>query len=149
MAPIASRAHVIEFEPQIGPLRNWNLVVCVKVALTAVEAVAKLGQDSVGRRVTKTSLSKHFDNRRLPVAVYALPAIALEAEDSQPAMVSIVSTFGGRTASDVVFTLSLSAMGLTGSAAGQFGTSRERAWAQHARVYRHRLRDHASPQQRN
>ena len=116
MASVASRAHVIEFEPQVQPLGNRNLVICVKVTVTAVEAVAKVGQDSVGRRVTKTSLSEHFDNLRLPVAVYALPTVALEAEDPQPKVISIVSALGSRTTTLVVFTLSLAAVSLAGSA---------------------------------
>jgi len=144
MARIASRAHIVECEPQVRPLGNRDLVVCVKVTVTAVEAVAKLGQHSIGRRITKTNLSEHFDNLRLPVAVYALPTVALEAEDSQPAVVSIISALGGRTATLVVFTLSLPAVGLAGTANGQFGTSRERAWVQYARVCCRRSRDHAS-----
>jgi hypothetical protein len=116
MTTITSRAHIIECESQIGPLSNRNHVVCVKVTVTAVEAVAKLGQDSVGRRVTKTSLPKHFDNLWLPGAVNASPTVALKAEDPQPKVISIVSALGGRTTSYVVCTLSLAAVGFARSA---------------------------------
>ena len=88
MAAIASRPQIVEIESQVRPLRNRNLVVCMKVALTAVKAVAKLGQHSIGRRVTEAGLPEHSDNLRLPGAVNASPAVALEAEDPQPAVVS-------------------------------------------------------------
>jgi len=145
VAAIASRAHVIEIEPQVWTLGNRNLVVCMKMAVTAVEAVAKLGQHSIGRRVTEASLPERFDDIRLPGAVNAAPTVALKTKYAQPAMVSIVSALGGRTASYVVFTLTLAAVGLAGSAGSQFGTSRERAWTHHARACRDRPRDHAAP----
>ena len=116
MAIIASRAHIIEFESQVWPLSNRNFVVCVKVALTAAKAVAKLGQYSISWRVTETGLSEHFDNLRLPVAVYALPPVSLETKNTQPTMFSIVSALGGRTATLVVFALSLPAVRLARSA---------------------------------
>jgi hypothetical protein len=127
MASVASRAHVIEFEPQVRSLGNRNLVVRVKVAVTAAEAVAKLCQHSIRWRLTEAGLSKHFDDIRLPVAVYALPAVALEAEDPQPAMGSIVSTLGGRTTMLVVFTLPRSAMFFARSAVCEGGAAGRRA----------------------
>jgi hypothetical protein len=146
MATIASGTHIVEIQPQVWTRGNRNLVVCVKVTVAAIEAVAKLGQHAIGRRGTKAGLPKYFDNLGLPGTVSTSPSVALEAKHAQPAMVSIVAAVGGRTASYVVFTLSLAAVRLARSAGSQFGTSREWAWTHHARACRNRLRDdHASP----
>ena len=136
MAAITSCTHIIQFEPQVGAFCNRNLVVCVKMTLTAVEVFAKLGQHAIGRRVTEASLAEYSDHIRLPVAVYASPTVAFEAEDPESAVVPIVSALGGRTALYVVFTLSLPAMLFAGSAGGQLRALRECAWTQYARVYR-------------
>ena len=116
MTAIASRAHIVEFESQVRAFSNRDLVVRVKMALIAVEAVAKLGQHSIRGRGAEAGLSKHFDNLGLTGAVHTLPAIALEAENAQPKVISIVSALGGRAASYVVFTLSLAAVSLARSA---------------------------------
>ena len=124
MASVASRPHVVEIEPQVRSLGNRNLVVRMEVALTAVKAVAKLREHSIGRRGAKAGFSEHFDNGRLPRAVDAPPTIALEAKDPQPKVISIVPALGSCTASYVVFTLSLAAVRLARTAGSQFGTAR-------------------------
>jgi len=47
MACVASRPHVFEITLQVRAFCNRDLVVRVEVALTAVETVAKLGQNSI------------------------------------------------------------------------------------------------------
>jgi len=122
MTTIASRPHVIEIEPQVRTLGNWNLVVCMEMALASVVAVTNLAQHAIGRRLAKAGLAVQSDDVGFPGAVNALPPIAFEAANSQAAVVSIVSALGRRAASYVVFTLSLLSVQLAWSAACQFGT---------------------------
>jgi hypothetical protein len=66
-------------------------MVGVEVAFAAVMAVAQLGQHSICGRFAEFEPAEVSDNVRLPTAIHASPTIALEAEDSQPSVVCIVS----------------------------------------------------------
>ena len=66
-------------------------MVGMQVAVAAVMAVAQLGQHSICGRFAELEPAEVSDDIRLPSAIHAPPAIALEAEDPQPAVVRIVS----------------------------------------------------------
>ena len=66
-------------------------MVGVEVAFAAVMTVAQLGQHSICGRIAKLEPAEVSDDIRLPTAIHTPPAIALEAEDPQPAVVRIVS----------------------------------------------------------
>jgi hypothetical protein len=66
-------------------------MVGVEVASATIVSVAKLVEHSVHGRIAKLEPAEVSDNLRLPSAIHTPPAIALEAEDPQSAMVRIVS----------------------------------------------------------
>jgi hypothetical protein len=66
-------------------------MVGVEVAFAAVMAIAQLGQHSICGRIAELEPAEVSDKTRLPTAIHAPPTISLEAEDSQPAVVRIVS----------------------------------------------------------
>jgi hypothetical protein len=118
MATVASGPQIVEIEPQVGPLRDRNLVVGVKVALTAVKAFTKCDHHAIRRWAIEAGLPECFDDIRLPGAVNASPTVALEAEHPKSAVIYIVSALGGCATSYVVFTPSFPAVELARSASG-------------------------------
>ncbi len=66
---------------------------------------------------------------RLPIAIHTPPAVALEAENPQPAMARIISAFSARAAAFVMFTLPCPTVLLARSTRTEFGTARRRARA--------------------
>jgi hypothetical protein len=82
MAAIASRAEVAQIEPQVRLLGNRYHVVSVQVALATVVSLAKLSENEVGGRITQIEAPTLSDDDWLPSAIYAAPAVSLEAENS-------------------------------------------------------------------
>jgi hypothetical protein len=76
------------------------------VAVAAVVSVAKLGKHSICGRVAETVPAEVSDDGRLPSAIDTAPAVALETENPQPAMVCIISAVTAGATTFVVFTLS-------------------------------------------
>ena len=75
------------------------------MTFAAVVSVAKLGEHSFCRRVAETVPTEVSDDVRLESTIATPPAVALEAENPQSAVVRIVPTFGARAAAFVMFTL--------------------------------------------
>lgn len=94
VASIAPSAQVIEVEAQVRALINGRLMVCVQMPLASCECSAKLVQHLVGRRNTEADLPEPHHDVRLPAAVHASPAVALETQHAKPAMICTVSTMG-------------------------------------------------------
>ena len=105
MTAIASRPHVVEIEAQVRLLRDWNLMVGVQVAFTAVMSVAQLGEHTICGWVAETVPAEVSDDIRLPTAIDAAPGVALEAEDAEAAMVRIVSAITAGATAFVMRTL--------------------------------------------
>jgi len=66
-------------------------MIGVKMTFATIVPVAQLVEHSVHGRIAELEPAEVSDNIRLPTAIHALPTIALEAEDPQPAVVCIVS----------------------------------------------------------
>ena len=91
MAAVASRPQVVEIESQVRPVRDWNLMVGVQVAFTAVVSVAKLVKHSICGRVAETVPAEVRGDVRLPTAIHAPPAVTLETEEPKSSVSRIVS----------------------------------------------------------
>jgi hypothetical protein len=78
MAFVASCFQVIEIEPQVRSLLDWNLVVGMKVPVTSSECFAQFFQHLLLGRKPETDLSPDSDWLWLPAAVNALPIIPKE-----------------------------------------------------------------------
>ena len=105
MTAIASRSQVVEIESQVRPLLNGYLMVGMQVAFAAVVSVAKLGEHSICGWVTETVPAEVSDDSRLPAAIDTAPAVALETENPQSAMVGVVAALDARATTFVMFTL--------------------------------------------
>jgi hypothetical protein len=127
MAAVAPCAKVVEIEPQIRPLRDGDLMISVQVAGATIMAVAKLGEHPVRRKIVQTQETTVGDDTWFPTAVHTTPAIPLKAENSQPAVIRIVSALGCRTAPLVMTSLSTSTVQLARTARSEFRTARRRA----------------------
>jgi hypothetical protein len=84
------------------------------VAVAATECSTQFIQHCLGRWNSESDLAEQPDDLRLPSAIHAPPAIALEAQNPQPAMAGVVAALGARAAAFVVFTLSGAAVGFAG-----------------------------------
>ena len=124
MAAITPRPQVVEIESQVRPVRNRNLMVRVQVAFTPVVSVAKLGEHSICGRVAETVPAEVSDDVRLPAAIHAPPAVALETENPQSSVVRIVSAFDARAAAFVMFTLPRAAVLFARAAGSEYRTAR-------------------------
>jgi hypothetical protein len=100
------------------------------VAFAEVVSVAKLGEHSICGWVTETVPAEVRDDIRLPPAVHASPAITLETENPQSAVVRIVSAVTAGATAFVMFTLARAAVLFARTAGSEFGTARGRAGAQ-------------------
>ena len=88
---------------------------------------AKLREHCLRRWVTEFRLAEQSDDIRLPAAITHTPAVTLEAENPQSAMVRIVSALTARATTFVMLLLALAAMGFARTAGSEFGTARDRA----------------------
>ena len=105
MTAIASRPQIVEIEPQVRPLSNGNLMVGVQVAVAPTECSTQFIQHLLRRWNSESDLAEYSDNLRLPTAIHAPPAVALETENPQSAVVRIVSTVTAGATTFVMFTL--------------------------------------------
>lgn len=94
MASIASCPQVVEIESQLRLLLDWNLMISMQVAVAASERVTQCSEHLLHRWNSESGLSLHAHNLRLPTAIHTPPAVALEAENTKPSVVCIVSTLG-------------------------------------------------------
>jgi hypothetical protein len=130
MAGITSRFKIIEIEPQVRPLGNRNPVVRMQVTFAPLMPVAKLGEHSIHGRVAKIEPAEVSDDGRFKTAIGAPPAVALKAENPEPAVVQVIAARRWCPTPRVMFTLSSATVLFTRTAGSEFGTSRERAGAQ-------------------
>jgi hypothetical protein len=100
------------------------------VAFTPVVSVAKLGEHSICGRVAETVLAEVSDDGRLPSAIDAPPAVALETENPEAAVVRIVAAVTAGATPFVMFTLPRAAVLFARTSGSEFGTARGRAGAQ-------------------
>ena len=91
MTAIASRSQVVEIESQVRPLLNGYLMVGMQVTFAATECSTQFIQHRLGRWNSESDLAEYSDNLRLPTAIHAPPAVALETEEPKSSMVRIVS----------------------------------------------------------
>jgi hypothetical protein len=94
------------------------------VAFTPVVSVAKLVKHSICGRVAETVPAEGSDDIRLPTTIHAAPAIALETENPQSAVVRIVSAVTAGATTFVMFTLPRAPVLFARSAGSEFGTAR-------------------------
>lgn len=99
MTAVASGAQVTEIKPQIRTPLDRNFMVGMEVSLTTRECLAQFFQHMLRARKPQSNLAEQPDELRLPPAIYAAPAVAFEAADTQPAVVHIVAALGATSAS--------------------------------------------------
>jgi hypothetical protein len=128
---VASRLEVVEIEPQVRTLLDRDLVVGMEVPVTASECTPQFIQYMLRWWKPQSDLAEESDDLRLPSAIHAPPAIALEAQNPQPAMAGVVAALDARAAAFVVFPLSGAAVGFAGTAGSECGTARGRARTQY------------------
>src|SRR5262245_36110856 len=73
-------------------------MVCVQMAFAGCERSAKLLQHFVPRRNTEADLPGPAHDMWLPGAVHTSPAIALEAEHAEPAVIGVITPLAARSA---------------------------------------------------
>ncbi len=105
MAAIASRPQVVEIESQVRLLLDGYLMISMQVAVAATECSTQFIQYLLRRWNSESGIPEHSDDLRLPATIHTPPAVALEADDPEPAVVCVVSALGARAAAFVVFTL--------------------------------------------
>jgi hypothetical protein len=94
MARIASRPQVVEVESQLRLLLDWNLMISMQVAIAASEGPTQFSQHLLHRWSSESGFLEYSYDLWLPIAIDTSPAVALEAENPQPAVVRVVSAFG-------------------------------------------------------
>jgi hypothetical protein len=125
MAAIAPGSQIVEVESQIRPVPNGHLMVGVQMPFAAVVSVAKLGEHLIDRWVAKIEPAAVSDNIRFPTAINAPPAIALEAQNPQAAMIRIVSALGTGAAAFILFPLLRPAVLLASAALDELPATRK------------------------
>jgi hypothetical protein len=91
MALVTSGAVVVDVEAKVWTLLYWCVVVPVEVSLATVPLLSQFIEDDVRRWFVESVCSCIANNVRFPATVNAPPGVALEALDTQPAVIGIVS----------------------------------------------------------
>jgi len=92
VALVAPGPEVVEHQSEVRPRLDRYLVIGVEVAIAAIECLAELLEDVLGRRHAQACLSKQPDELWFPAAVDAAPDVPLETEDAQAAVVCVITS---------------------------------------------------------
>jgi hypothetical protein len=127
MTAIASRSNIVEIESQVWSVGDGDLVICMQMALVQRERAPQLFEDLIDGRALESKLSEYSDDIGLPTTIDAPPVVALEAQDPQPAVMRVITTFPSGTAERIMLALPTATVLCARTTRRQFGTARRGA----------------------
>jgi hypothetical protein len=130
VAPITSRAKVIEIEPQVRPVGNPDLMVGMKMASASGERIAQVSRNGLNGWNSESCFPAQPDDIRLPAAIHASPEVALEAEHAQATVIPVIPSLCRSAAAQIMSALPSLPMRVTWTASGQLRATRFCAWVQ-------------------
>jgi hypothetical protein len=92
VAFIAAGLVIVDVVLEVGLAFDGNVVLTVQVLFTLPIALAKLLEDRIEWRVAEVIQLEVTNDVRLPAAVDACPSVTLEADDTEPQMLLVVSS---------------------------------------------------------